>query len=273
MKLNASNPEHRALIERFLVEQPTHRPYLDPQRQTLLLVAPDTYAPIDDVLDEIQIVAMDTKSAEAAYVVAVKAHEANALGMQERLILESDIKSLNAARTRSDERYPFSDADTEKLAALEARLCAANKRGPKSPELQCTDEVAKYVYLAMRVSGTAELVAALVKKHGVDACMHEHCNEPLMQTRNGTPRFGTRHWDSITPWAGCGFCDAHHADEFSDGRSTAFRAFAVWQMPAMARMANELAGSAVANKQLVDAVDRMTAQFKIPTCELKDVFT
>ena len=273
MKINASNPEHRALIERFLVEQPTHRPFLDPQRQTLLLVSPDTYAPIEDVLDEIQIVAMDTKSAEAAYAVAVKAHEADALGVSERMSLERDIRSLNEGKTRNDERYPFSDADTEKLAAMEAKLRAANKRGPKSPELQCTAEVAKYVYLAMRVSGTDELVAALIKKHGVDACMAENCDDPVMQTRNGTPRFGTRHWDSITPWSGCGFCDAHHADEFSDGRTTAFRAFAVWQMPAMVQMANELAGSAVANKQLVDAVDRMTAQFKTPTCELKDVFT
>ena len=262
MKLNPSNEDHRALLERFLSDQPEHQQFIDPVRQSLLLVAPDEYLPISDVLDTLQILALDHSYDLAEHEDAVKAHTANAISDQDRMRLDRDISDLQNKQARADERYPFTDDDVARLRELQGKRAAGRKQAPSAPELTCTEEMMPYVYLAMRHSDTAALVAALTKKHGVEKCMDADCHDPVMLTRQGTPRFGTRHWESITPWAGCGFCDAHHADEFSDGRVTAFRAFAVWQSRALVQMANEIVALKRGTHELAASVERLADHFE-----------
>jgi hypothetical protein len=262
MKLNPSNEDHRAILERFLSDQPEHRQFIDPARQSLLRVAPDEYLPISDVLDTLQILAIDHAHDLAAHEAAVKAHKANALSDQDHMNLDRDITDLQNKQAGPAERYSFTDDDVAKLTKLQGKRAAGRKRSPNAPELTCTEEMVPYVYLAMRHSNTDDLVAALTKKHGIEKCMAADCHDPVMLTRQGTPRFGTRHWESITPWAGCGFCDAHHADEFSDGRVTAFRAFAVWQSKALVQLANENVLLKRATHELAASVERLVDHFE-----------
>ena len=98
MKLNPSNEDHRAILERFLSDQPEHRQFIDPARQSLLRVAPDEYLPISDVLDTLQILAIDHAHDLAAHEAAVKAHKANALSDQDHMNLDRDITDLQISR-------------------------------------------------------------------------------------------------------------------------------------------------------------------------------
>ena len=261
MKLDPSNPEHRALLERFLREHPEHADYIDPQRNVLMLVAPDEYVPLNEIIDQVQIVAMDWRAAQDDHADALQAHADAALSDQAMMWLDSDIAHLTRRSVDTSDRVPFSDEDAADLAKLRAIKTASAKAAPTPPEPQCSAEMVPYVHAAANASSTAELTAKLAKKHGVESCMHPDCDEPVMLTRQGTPRFGTRSWDSLTPWAGCGLCDADHADRFGDARRAAFNAFALWLPTAAVAMANEALAAQAVNVALVASVARLTDLF------------